>query len=206
MSIAVKRDRPPPIWKIWANPLVRRYAQSRLRMVDFGVRALLVLLIAGFIFSAIRGGGHRTNVDPIDLARIPLIPLLFLQGFILFVFATGQVAGGMTSEADEGVLDYQRLAPMTPLAKVVGYLFGLPIREWALFAMTLPLSFYSLWKGQVPLMVGVQLYGVFIVAGILHHLTGLVAGTVIRNRRFAFLGSIALVLLLYTGWRSVIPI
>ena len=28
-----------------------------------------------------------------------------------------QVAGGMTAERDEGVIDYQRLIPMSPLAK-----------------------------------------------------------------------------------------
>ena len=199
MSEPITRVKPPPLWKIWANPIFRRYARSRLRPVDFGIRALIALLLAGFIFFAIQGGAHRVGgTDPIDLARIPLIPLLFLQGFILFVLATGQVAGGMTAEADEGVLDYQRLAPMTPMAKVVGYLFGLPIREWALFALTMPFSLWCLWRGDVPLTVALQLYGVFMGAGILHHLTGLVAGTVIKNRRFAFLGSIALVLMLYT--------
>lgn len=36
---------------------------------------------------------------------------------------TSQVAGGMTDEADKGVLDYQRLKPMSPVTKVVGCLF-----------------------------------------------------------------------------------
>lgn len=199
MSAELKRGRQVPFWMIWANPIVKRYARSRLRPMGLGVWALLSVLIAGFIFFGVRAGSaYRLDFDPIDAARMPLIPLLFFQGVILFVLATGQVAGAMTAEADEGVLDYQRLAPMTPLAKVVGYLFGLPIREWVLFAVTLPFSIWSMWQGEVPLKIGLQLYGVFIVAGVLYHLTGLLAGTVMKNRRWAFLSSMGLVFLLYT--------
>lgn len=199
MDATTSRRKQPPVWMIWANPIVRRYARSRLRPVTLGVWVLLTVLVAGFIFFAARAAGtHRINLDIVDAARLPLIPLLILQGAILFVLATGQVAGSMTAEADEGVLDYQRLAPMTPLAKVLGYLFGLPAREWVLFAATLPFSAWSLWQGQVPLRVAAQLYAVFLVAGVLYHLTGLVAGTVMRNRRWAFLSSMGLVFLLYT--------
>jgi len=183
---------------IWANPIVRRYARSRLRPVGLGVWLLLAVMIAGFIFFTLRAASLRGSMELVDAARIPIIPLMFLQGIILFGLATGQVAGAMTAEADEGVLDYQRLAPMTPLSKVLGYLFGLPIREWVLFAATMPFSIWSLWQGQVPLGTSVQLYSVFVVAGVLYHLTGLLAGTVMKNRRWAFLSSMGLVFLLYT--------
>lgn len=198
MSAAGRRRKQHPFWMIWANPIVRRYARSRLRPVGLGVWLLLVVMIAGFMFFTARAAGLRSDMDIVDVARIPLIPLLFLQGIILFGLATGQVAGAMTAEADEGVLDYQRLAPMTPLAKVSGYLFGLPIREWVLFGATLPFSFFSMWQGEVPLRIALQLYSVIVVAGVLYHLTGLLAGTVMKNRRWAFLSSIGLVFLLYT--------
>ena len=48
----------------------------------------------------------------------------------------------MTAEEDEGVMDYQRLVPMSPISKVIGYLLGLPVREWILFLVTLPFSFW----------------------------------------------------------------
>ncbi|MFT5126511.1 MAG: hypothetical protein ACI8W8_000105 [Rhodothermales bacterium] len=198
MSDVPVRRPSPPIWAIWANPLVRRYAQSRLRPAAFGLRLLIVFLLTAFVFTATRAASVRSGMDGIDLARVPLIPLLVLQWFILYAFATGQVAGGMTQEADEDVLDYQRLAPMAPMAKVLGYLFGLPIREWLLFMVPLPFTVWSLVTGEVPWQIGLQLYAVFVAGAIMHHLTGLVAGTVIRNRRFAFLGAIALVFMLYT--------
>jgi len=104
----------------------------------------------------------------------------------------------MTAERDEGVIDYQRLIPMTPLAKVVGYLFGLPIREYVAFAVTLPFTAWSLWAGEVEWQVWLRLYAVVLSSTLLYHFTGLVTGTVVRNRRWAFLISIGLVFCLYT--------
>ena len=122
-----------PCWAIWANPIVRRYARSRMRPRALGLSLLITLMIAGFLFFVIRQLGiYQAELSIRDAHRMPIIPLLFFQGFILFVLGSGQTAAGMTAEADEGVIDYQRLTPMTPMAKVVGYLFGLPIRELSL--------------------------------------------------------------------------
>jgi hypothetical protein len=142
--------------------------------------------------------GVRTHADPSDAARAGLIPLLVIQGIILFVLGTAQVAGGMTAERDEGVIDYQRLIPMTPLAKVLGYLFGLPVREYAMVLATLPFSGWLLWRGQVSWEVWLPLYAVVFSSTLLYHFTGLLTGTVARNRRWAFLASIGLVFCLYT--------
>ena len=188
-----------PTWKIWANPIFRRYCRSRLRLRGLSLWMLISLLISGFLFFIIRQGMLRWDgMDLVDAERTPLIPLLIFQGVILFLLGTGQVAGGMTAEADEGVLDYQRLAPMSPLAKVLGYLFGLPIREYVLVLVTMPFSLWSLWRGQVPLGIALQLYGIFFTAGVLYHLTGLLAGTVVKNKRWAFLVSMGVIFLLYT--------
>ncbi len=189
----------PPAWKIWANPIFRRYCRSRLRARGLGVWMLLTLLISGFIFFFARWVSlYEAGMDVVDAERTPLIPLLIFQGIVLFLLGTGQVAGGMTAEADEGVIDYQRLAPMSPLAKVLGYIFGLPVREYLLVAITLPFTLWSCWRGEVPAGIALQLYAVFFTSAILYHLTGLVAGTVVKNRRWAFLVSMGVVFLLYT--------
>ena len=199
MSEERTRQAAVPAWKIWANPIVRRYARSRLRIGGFGVLLMVMVMIAGFIFFSGRAvGTHRLDFDAVGAARNPIIPLLVLQWVVLLLLGTGQVAGGMTAESDEGVLDYQRLAPMSPLAKVLGYLVGLPIREWALFLATMPFTVISVIQGEVPLQYFFQLYAVFVISAVLYHLTGLVAGTVMKNKRWAFLASMGMVFLLYT--------
>jgi hypothetical protein len=189
----------PAPWKLWTNPIIRRYARARLRPHALGVALILTLMVAGFIFFSTRTFSmYRGGMAVVDAERIPLLPLMALQALILFFLGTGQVAGGMTAEADEGVLEYQRLTPLSPLTKVLGYLFGLPIREYAMFACTLPFTAWSLWQGQVPWSAWGPVYLILISSAWLYHLTGLVAGTVVKNRRWAFLVSIAIVFALYT--------
>jgi hypothetical protein len=188
-----------PTWQLWHNPIFRRYCRSRLRPTGLGVAVLISLLIAGFLFSISRAIGiHRTDLSLADAERGAIIPLLVFQALILFVLGTAQVSGGMTAETDEGVIDYQRLIPMTPLSKVLGYLFGLPVREYVMFLTTLPFTAWALWRGEVPFAAWFPIYGILLTTSITYHLTGLLTGTVIRNRRWAFLVSTGLVFCLYT--------
>jgi len=185
-------------WAIWSNPIFRRYCQSRLRLRGMGISLLLTVLVAGFIVAMVSAFGIRSPMGTVGAARFGFLPLLVIQGLILFVGGTAQVAGGMTAERDEGVIDYQRLIPMSPLAKVLGYLFGLPVREYVMFGVTLPFSAWLLWRGQVAWDVWLPLLAVMLSSTLLYHLTGLLTGTVARNRRWAFLASIGLVFCLYT--------
>ena len=41
----------PAPWKLWANPIIRRYARARLRPHALGVALILTLMVAGFISS-----------------------------------------------------------------------------------------------------------------------------------------------------------
>lgn len=160
---------------------------------------LVSVLLAGFLFALVRALAlHQMEQGPVDALRATLFPLLFLQGVILFGVGTAQVAGGMTAERDEGVIDYQRLIPMTPLAKITGYLFGLPIREYVMFFSTLPFTGWALWKGGVAVEHWLPVYVVLFSSTLLYHFTGLLTGTVVKSRRWAFLASIGLVFCLYT--------
>ena len=189
---------PVPV-RWWPNPIFRRYARARLRPQALLASLLVTVIIAGFLYFSFRTGfRYRGQMEVADAERAAIIPLLVLQAIILFFLGTGNVAGGITSEADEGTLDYQRLSPLTPLTKVLGYLLGLPVREWCLFAATLPFTAWALWKGEVAASAWVPVYLVLLSSAVLYHLTGLVMGTVVKNRRWAFLSSICLIFLLYT--------
>ena len=185
-------------WRIWENPIFLRYCRSRLRLRGLGIALLITLLIAAFISGLVQSIGIRSNTDPVSAARNAIIPLFVFQALILFVLGTAQASGGMITERDEGVIDYQRLIPMTPLSKVLGYLFGLPIREYTMFLCTLPFTAWALWVGEIECSVWLPLYLIFFTTTLTYHFTGLVTGTVVRNRRWAFLISIGLVFSLYT--------
>lgn len=45
-----------PTWKIWANPIFRRYCRSRLRLQGLSLWLLISLLISGFLFFIFRQG------------------------------------------------------------------------------------------------------------------------------------------------------
>jgi hypothetical protein len=185
-------------WKVGSNPIFLRYCRSRLRPRGAGIALLITFLLAAFAVALSTSIGVRIGMTPSDAVRPAAIALLGIQCVILFVIGTAQVAGGMTAERDEGVIDYQRLIPMSPLAKVMGYLFGLPIREYAMVLITLPFTAWCLWRGEVALRDWGPPYIILFVTGLLYHFTGLVTGTVVRNRRWAFLTTIALVFSLYT--------
>ncbi|MGA0853470.1 MAG: hypothetical protein ACO3RK_01500 [Luteolibacter sp.] len=185
-------------WRIWENPIFLRYCRSRLRLRGLGIALLITLLIAAFISGLVQSIGIRSNTDPVSAARSAIIPLFVFQALILFVLGTAQTSGGMITERDEGVIDYQRLIPMTPLSKVLGYLFGLPVREYAMFLCTLPFTAWAMWSGGIECRVWLPLYLILLTTTLTYHFTGLVTGTVVRNRRWAFLISIGLVFSLYT--------
>ncbi len=229
---------PPSAWRLWENPIFRRYCRSRLRARGLMASLIITLVLACFAYiitpmgverssewrkqvqvelkrEAWKGEAEQKRYDQsmemqrlmgVDQAqtygthiyqRAALIPLLLLQALILFVIGTGQVAGGMTAERDEGMVDYQRLTPMTPLAKVLGYLLGLPVREWFLFLATLPFTVLALWRGKVPFDAWGPVALIFFTSVILYHLTGLTTGTVLKSRRWAFLLCMVLIFLLY---------
>lgn len=184
-------------WKVWENPIFRRYCRSRLRPQGLGVSLLIIVLICGSVVGLAYSIGIRANAKPESAVRIAFLVLLGIQGVLLFLLGTAQAAGGMVAERDEEVIDYQRLVPMTPLAKVLGYLIGLPVREYVMFLASLPFTAWCLWVGNVDSEVWSRLYLVVLTSALTYHLTGMVTGTVVKNRRWAFLVSMAIVFALY---------
>jgi len=108
-----------------------------------------------------------------------MLPLIIMQGVILMVLGTGAAAGGIARERSDRLLDYHRVTPLPPHAKILGLLFGLPIREYFMFALTLPFVAYAAHKGGVPALALVQFYIVFFTSVWLYHLTGMVSGMIV---------------------------
>ena len=69
---------------------------------------------------------------------------------IMTVLGTGAVTGGIARERAGALVDYQRLTPMPPAAKIRGYLFGLPVRE---SCVTRPAPYSITYKSPLTLLV-----------------------------------------------------
>jgi len=186
------------VLSLWENPLVMRGIRTRLRLPMMASWGLVTVVASTFLYLAVSGNAMKFgNTTAQEAAREAILPLLIMQGLILMVLGTGAVAGGMARERTYRLLDYQRLTPMSPSAKIIGLLMGLPIREYFMFAVSLPFVFYAAWKGGLSFIVLLQFYLVFITSAIVYHMTGLAAGMIVNKPWQAGTVSQGLVVVLY---------
>jgi hypothetical protein len=188
---------PPSALNLFSNPIIRRYRRSQMRPVRLGVTIVITLVIAGFIATmAYLPLRYRAGFTEVDAARAAFLPLLIFQTIIMAVFATAAIGGGILRETEEGMIEYQRLTPLSPLAKVLGYLFGLPARQYFAFGITAIFSGFSIILGKIPFQAWGSVYLVLFTSAILYHLLALITGLIIKSRWRAGLISLGLVLVL----------
>jgi hypothetical protein len=155
-----------------------------LRAKTFLPWAIVTVVLAAFLFLTVYNAVEsRFGKDSVTAARAAFLPILVLQGILLLLTGTGAVTATLVQEEEEGMIEFQRLTPLPPAWKMVGYLFGLPVREYVLFGLTLPFSVIGIWMGKLPLESVAKVYGILFSSAVLYHLTGYCAGFVIRTRR-----------------------
>jgi hypothetical protein len=115
------------------NPILVKHVRSRLRVqplvTSIVVVQVLCLCIAwsGFQLDSFATGGA--------------FGLLYsLQAIILVIMGANQAATAVGGARASGILDFHRVSPVSPPAMTLGFFFGAPIREYVLFASTLPFS------------------------------------------------------------------
>lgn len=173
-------------WEIHRNPLFLKSVHERLRRGSAIAWGLVAFVLALFIFLMVYlGASAQSLLDRREAAQSAIVPILVLQGMLLLFMGTGAVAHGVAVEKEQGLLDYQRLTPMSGVEKIVGYLFGLPIREYMMVAVTMPFVLIAAFLGGLSFFNLGLLYLVFFSSAILYHLTGLVAGIVSSRPRRA---------------------
>ena len=183
---------------VWQNPICVQHRRARLRLLPTLSWGLITLTVVAFIFLLTYFSlTERGEVDPVEAAKTALVFLIIVQGVLLMGLGTSAVATGIARERDQRLLDYHRMSPMSPAAKIVGYLFGLPIREYLLFGLTLPFVAYAVIRAGVPLLKVAHFYCVFFSSVWLYHLTGLMAGMVSRKAWQSSFVSLGLVAGLY---------
>jgi len=180
------------------NPLIVKSARERLRPRNAISWGLVVVVVTGFVyFICYNVAGVQADLKHEQAAKFALVSILVMQGIILMLMGTGSVAIGIAQERMNGVLDYQRMTPMSPTSKILGYLIGLPIREYFLFSLTLPFVAYASVQSGIKISNLIHLYVVGFVSVWLYHMTGLVAGIVSPKPWRAGVATQGMVLLMY---------
>lgn len=183
---------------LYRNPLLVRGIRARMRLKHVLSWGAVTVSITAFIWFLIYlTGTEREYMDHVEAAKLVIPPIIVIQGVILFVLGTGAVASGLADERADRSLDYQRMSPMPPTAKILGYLFGLPAREYFLFALTLPFLYAAVHISGLPLIKLAHFYLVFFSSVWLYHMTGFVAGMASSKPRRAAMTSLGLVATLY---------
>ena len=193
------------------NPLIVKGIRENLRPKHLIAAGLFSLIVCSTIYltSYLEGSEGKYSKDPetntwvqaesspVNGARNAFTFLLALQGFYLMFLGTGRVASITAEERESGLLDYQRMTPMNPLSKIIGYIFGIPAREYYMFLFTLPFLGHAILVGKLPWGNIIQLYSVFFCSVILYHLTAHAVGLVVPKPRAASWVSRIVVLGLY---------
>lgn len=191
MTLAPALDR-------WVNPIWQKSARSRLRVRHLASWGIVTVTVTAFVSTIIYTTMTEREMATPEVAAKAVLPgIIVIQAVLLMMFGTGAVAAGISQEREGGLLEYQRMTPMRPSSKILGYLFGLPVREYALFAMTLPFVGAAVLVSGFSLVTLAHFYVVFFTSIWVYHMTGMVAGMVAPKPRLASMLSIGLVAILY---------
>lgn len=187
-------------WRHSPMPIITKCFHERCRPATVVAWGLITITVTaavsmGFYLSET----ERFETSSVEAARAMLLPVIIIQAAILMFLGTGAVAYGIANERDSGVLDYQRMTPMSIPAKLLGYLFGLPIREYILFTLTLPFLIFAVVRGGFSWGVVAHFYLIFFMSVIVYHFTGMVSGMVTPKARRAAVFAQIFVVVLYFG-------
>ena len=171
------------------------------------VWGMLTLIPTLFIFlntyNAANYTAYNASAEEIEAAKLTSIkacflPVFFVQAFILLFIGTGTVAGNFAEEKESGLIDYHRMTPMSPAAKIIGFLLGLPCREYLMAIVTLPFTLITVFGGKLPLPKVLLVYAILLCLALTYHLTAMASGMLAKKPRMASWFSRILVILLYT--------
>ena len=175
---------------LWDNPVFQRFRRTQLRLRKAMFWLLATAIITTFVVSLTYIIQTNIGLTNERAARDLWIPLLVIQGLILLLKGTGRTASGLIQDKIDQTLDYQRLTPVSPLRNIVGYLFGLPLLEYAMFALTLPHLAFIVIKGHIPLATVGSVYLALFVCAIFYHMTAIACGMVMKRWILGYLLSI----------------
>ena len=174
------------------NPILVKHARSRLRPMQVLPLVAVVMIIGlsivlvGYQYDRLAGGGTFGG-------------LMALQSIILGIIGGWQVGSAVSKTRESGILDFHRASPMSPTALTLGFYLGAPIREYVLFAATLPFSLVCVTMGRPSPMGFVQLMVPLILVSWVMHAISLLNSLAGKGKKAGVGGLIGLVLVIFFG-------
>jgi hypothetical protein len=154
-----------------ANPILVKHVRSRLRpQPTFTSLAVLVLINLCLAYAGYELSWYTSGTVAGWIVAIQVV--------ILAVIGSSQVNASVNGARASGILDFHRVSPLTPTELTLGFFFGAPIREYALFAATIPFTVLCMafgvpsFRGFVQLMIIVvtscwTLHGLMVLNGLM---------------------------------------
>lgn len=183
------------------NPLLIKHARSRLRTQQIVPYMIVVGLVCGCILWGVASGNAFKD-------GAAYLGILLVQAGLLLLVGTSEVATAVASARESGTLDFHRISPQPPSAIAVGFIIGAALREWVMFAVTLPFSLVAIAFGPPGPLGLLATLVVLVCSALLFHTLAALAGATSPRARGVSGGLMFLVFLLHSsgGWFfTVIP-
>ncbi|MEN6404441.1 MAG: hypothetical protein ABFD94_21035, partial [Armatimonadia bacterium] len=107
---------------VWENPLFTKHVRARLRPQQLYP---MVIVIGVLCLFSLWGTYSTDSYKDGMLFSI----LLLIQGGLLLLVGTSEIANAVAGARHSGMLDFHRISPQSPVATAAGFILGAPIRE-----------------------------------------------------------------------------
>jgi hypothetical protein len=176
---------------VLGNPVLIKHVRSRLRMQHLLPLIAIVITICICIAWAAAVGGDQQGAA---------ISILVVQALVLFLVGGATVATAVSNARESGMLDFHRISPQEPAAVTLGFLLGAPIREYILFACTLPFSLLIATEANHSLLGWLAVTADLIVASLLYYAIAILAGLALPKRTSSMTITVLIIAMLHMGW------
>ena len=173
------------------NPVLVKHLRSRLRPQHLIPLVLMVVAICACITWA-----SMAADDP----RGGLMGLITFQGLLLFLVGSSAVAAAVSNARESGMLDFHRISPQRPLALSLGFLLGAPVREFILFACTLPFALVLAAEADHTLLLWLAATVDLLLLSPLYYSIAILAGLALPKRTSSTTLTLMLIIFLHMGW------
>jgi hypothetical protein len=179
------------------NPILVKHVRSRLRPQPLVSSIVIVLVLCvciawgGFVLDGFTTGGTFGA-------------LFALQVVILAIMGASQIGTSVGAARASGILDFHRVSPLSPTELTLGFFFGAPIREYLLFACTLPFSLLCLAFGTPDFRGLLQLMILLLISSWVLHAFSLLNALILKKQAGSR-GVVGIVIFLGIMGSSILP-